>query len=155
MPHAVLSGVCEHLPSTLQESLVQAIKSSQPASPQQTRQPTPGQHVPPPAQVLYVQLPLRHEPVWQGSVLVQSPSPRHCAVRTQPLVVSQANPFAHVVGSPVWVQLPDAQASFVQSTWSSQSLAEQQLPHEADVPSALGQHEAPAVDASQSGAFEH
>jgi hypothetical protein len=144
-PHSVLSGVCVHLPSALQLSTVHAIKSSHAASPQQLRQPTPGQHVPPPTQVSNVQLPLTHEPVLHGSLLVQSPLLVHCAVCTQPLPVSHTKPVLHTLESSVCVQVPDAHASFVQSMPSSQSAAEQQLP-QVDVPSPLAQHLAPAVE---------
>jgi hypothetical protein len=144
-PHTELSGVCVHLPSALQLSIVHAIKSSQAASPQQLRQPTPGQQVPPLTQVSKVQLPPTHEPVLHGSVLVQSPLLEHCAVCTQPLLASHTKPVLHTLESSVWVQVPEAQASLVQSMPSSQSAAEQQLP-QVDVPSPLAQHLAPAVE---------
>ena len=47
--------------------------------------------------------------------------------------------------SAVLVHVPVVHASLVQSTLSLQSAAEQHVPHEADVPSALGQQLAPAV----------
>jgi hypothetical protein len=148
-------GVCVQVPSLPHVSVVHAIKSSQPASPQHVRQPTPGQQVPPLTQFSYLQLPLTHEPLAHGSPLLQSASFTHWAVCTQPLAVSHANPDLHVVPSSVWLQLPEAHVSFVQSTMSSQPAAEQQLPHVADVLSAFGQHVGPAADPAQSASLWH
>ena len=62
VPQAALFGVCEHVPF-VQVSVVQPIKSSQPALLQQAAQPTPGQHVPPLAQVVNLQTPPEQLPV--------------------------------------------------------------------------------------------
>ena len=157
LPQASLFGVWVQVPSLAHVSVVQAMKSSQPASPQQALQPTPGQQVPPFAQLSYLQLPLTHEPVAHGSPFLQSPSFRHCAVCTHlPFVGLQANPAGQVVPSSMLLQLPETHESFVQSTMSSQPAAEQHLPQVACVLSAFGQHVGPAgVVASHSGSLWH
>ena len=143
-PQTALFGVCVHLPPE-QESVVHAMRSSQSLSAQQALQPTPAQQLPPFTQVPKEQLPPTHLPDWHGSELVQSPSFKHWAVCTQPLLGSHEKPIPQVELLAVFAQVPVVHESLVQSILSSQFAAEQHVPHDAEVPSALGQHVAPAV----------
>ena len=155
-PHAELFGVWLQLPFT-QLSVVQAIKSLQSASAQHALQPVPEQHLPPLAHVLNVQLPFTHFPVpaLHGSSLVHCESFTHCAVCKHPFVTSHVNPVLHVVKSSVCEQVPVVHESFVQSTLSSQSDAEQHVPQEADVLSAFGQQVGAALPAAHSAECSH
>jgi hypothetical protein len=143
-PQAELLGLWLHVPFE-QISVVQAIRSSQSLSPQQALQPTPAQHLLAPEQLLYEHLPARQLPLWQGSALKQSPSFRHCAVRTQPFAGKQEKPVAQAPELAVWAQLPWVHESLLQSTPSSQSAAEQHAPQVAVFLSALAQHSAPPL----------
>jgi hypothetical protein len=152
--HNASLGVCEQVPFE-QLSVVHAVRSSQSVSLQHAAQPMPLQHSPL-AQPDGTHFPAVHVCVTHGSLLLQSLLLAHCAVATHFWVAGlHVSPAGHTDGSATLLHVPCVHESFVQNLLSSQSPAEQQEPHVAEVLSALAQHVAPPVVASHNGGFAH